>query len=310
MSRGIWTRWWEGVEDGYGAPKLHMKACCDVDGFYGTRFFTLAVAGGDRQEVRELLERSEPALLNRGLDPSNRGRGIHAELVPIALDSRICRSNGTHPVWQLDPSTIGDWSEAPLRVLLENDHDWILVEVAMRVYERPRLRHAMARDHLRRDQRGGKGEVKKAIETCRPIERIFVLMDSDKVSLNSAEGAEQQEIRTLATTRPNIHVFILAKREVENYLPESVWSSTTGRPWPGSAPKQDDLIARRKILRRWQRLSDEEKDFLDLETYFPDAKKHVDKLQDAMLVPDASMLESRDTKKELSTLLDQLEAWL
>lgn len=92
--------------------------------------------------------------------------------------------------------------------------------------------------------------------------------------------------------------FILAKREVENYLPQQIWEQV---------PRSPDRV---RSLRRWKRLSEIEKDFIDLEAYFGKiAKSQSAKLGDPQLLPDAPSLESR-AGTELRDLLDHMEAWL
>jgi hypothetical protein len=278
----------------------HELILDDLESFFASDFFAQVIALASQLEVRELLERQDPALGDRSADPAARPRGPRAELVPVAARARACRREGEHPVWEIDASTAGVWSEAPLRLLLENDSDWNLVEAAARVYGRPRVTIALENKYLLRDQRGGKDEVLKAVRICRQEERVFVFMDSDRKAVGGPEDRSQHKIRRLVRKRPNVFPFILAKREVENYVPDSVWQHCTlGGP-----------SERRKKHRAWRRLSDAEKDFVDMEAYFPDAKKHVPKLCDGTLVPNALTLESRAGKTELVELLDRLEAWL
>lgn len=288
----------------------HSLVLGDLHGFYASRFFARAVATGDRQEVRELLERQTPELADRALDPGLRPPGPRAELISIALPEHTCEQKDGAPIWYIDPSTVGEWSEKPLRVLLENDRDWILVETATRVYARPAIRKSFSRGFIVRDQRGGVAEVKKSVAACTVDERIFVLIDSDRTEVGGAPGRTQQEILELAKTRPHIRVFILQKREVENYIPHTVWEASTGQAWRASAQQREKLIERRKKLAEWQQLADEAKDVIDLETYFPDAKEHITQLANPVLVPDARTMESRDRTRELFGLLNELEAWL
>jgi hypothetical protein len=208
---------------------------------------------------------------------------------------------GRHPVWEVDAETVGDWCEMPLRVLLENDADWQLVAVAARVYHRPKVEAARRSRFLHLDQRGGKGEIKNAVSVCEPPERIFILMDSDRTAPEGPEDRPQQKIRELAQSRPNILPFILAKREIENYLPATVWQDAVARR---NTPE------RVRKLRKWQRLPEPDKDVIDLEEYFSDAKQHAAKLADTTLIPDAKTLESRAGPEELRHLLDVMEAWL
>jgi hypothetical protein len=272
----------------------------DLEGFFASSFFAQAIAIASQLEVRELLERQDPALGDRGVDPATRAPGPRAELVSIAVKERTCRRDGEYPVWEIDASTAGSWSEAPLRLLLENDGDWHLVEAAARVYSRPKVISAMEKKFLHKDQRGGKDEVMNAVKSCRREERVFVFMDSDRKTVDGPEDNTQRKVRRLARRRPNVLPFIMAKREIENYIPDSVWRHST----------EGANEAKVKKHRAWRRLSDSEKDFVDMETYFPDAMKHVPKLCDARLVPDAATLESRAGGTELVVLLDQMEAWL
>jgi hypothetical protein len=287
----------------------HALILDDVDGLFVSRFFLQAVAPASQQEVRELLSRQAPALADRGADPAARAPGPRAELVAVALPERTCRRQGAHPLWEIDPSTAGDWAEAPLRLLLENDNDWNIVVASARVYARPLAVDALKNGSLQRDQRGGKGEVKNAVERCGMAERVFVLMDSDRTSVGGEEDTPQRQIRTLALTRPNVLPFILAKREVENYIPAVVWEHVVEQHRSQSYTKYEKDVERANKLRAWKRLSDAEKDVADLETFFSDAKAHVSKLCDPLLVPTAAILESR-AGREMVELLDELEAWL
>lgn len=281
----------------------HELLVDDLETFFASAFFQRAVGSSAQAEVRELLERQQqPALGDRALDPAKRVPGPRAELVPITTDDRTCRRDGDGPVWELDPATVGEWSEAPLRVLLENDDDWHLVEAAARVYERPKVVEAKRNDFLRTDQRGGKGEVKNAVESCGPSERIFVFMDSDRMSPEGDEDKPQRKIRELARERPHILPFILAKREVENYFPQELWERMVAEN------RSDERV---RSLRTWKRLPDADKDYVDLEKVFGRiAKMQSAMLADPQLLPDAAALESRAGKHELRNLLDHLEAWL
>lgn len=279
----------------------HELVLENLDGFFTSEFFQHAVAANDRLEVEELLGRQHPELADRGLDPAARTAGPRAELVPITVAERACRTVNGHPIWEIDPETVGDWCEMPLRVLLENDADWQLVAVAARVYGRSKVEEARRSRFLQLDQRGGKGEIKNAVAVCEPPERVFILMDSDRVVTDGPEERTQQKIRDLAQLQPNVLPFILAKRELENYLPAAVWQ---------------DAVARRRTpervrkLREWQRLSDSDKDVIDLEQYFADAKQQTAKFADVALIPDAETLETRAGTTELRDLLDAMEAWL
>lgn len=135
-------------------------------------------------------------------------------------------------------------------------------------------------------------------------------MDSDRVTVDGLEEKEQQTIRELVNDRPNVLPFILAKREVENYIPAVVWEDAVERRRTQSHTKYETDAEWAKKLRVWNKLSDAEKDVADLETHFPGAKHYVPKLCDSALVPNAATLESRAGKKELVELLDKLEAWL
>jgi hypothetical protein len=288
----------------------HTLLIDDLERFFASSFFVRAVAPASQLEVQELLNQQDPALADRGIDPAVRTQGPRAELVPIALSERSCRQEGAHPVWEIDRATAGAWSEAPLRLLLENDNDWQLVEAAARVYDRPRSVDALNKGFLKRDQRGGKGEVRKSVESCLSAERVFVLIDSDRTHVGGQEDREQQAIRKLAKTRPNIFPFILAKREVENYIPETVWRDAVEKRRTQSHTKYLEDKEWAKRLRTWSALSDIEKDFTDMEKYFPEAKQQVAKLCDPVLVPDVATLESRSGKADLVQLLNGLEAWL
>lgn len=86
--------------------------------------------------------------------------------------------------------------------------------------------------------------------------RCFVLLDSDKVYPSmSYKPAYVKLITFLASNCISSH--ILAKREMENYMPDAVF----------------DKIATNQNLKKWfdayQYLSDEQKDYFDIENGFP-----------------------------------------
>lgn len=278
----------------------------ELDEFFTTDFFITRVAPANQEEVRELLERQSPTLADRGLDPVFRDSGPYAELVPVVPAERTCCRRGKHPVWTIDPTNAGEWSESPLRLLLENDADWILIEAAAGIYRRSKVVEALTKGFLRKEQRGGKTEVKKAVEQCALSDRVFVLMDSDRMAVDGEEDHPQRKVREMCKLLPNVLPFILKKRELENYVPATVWREAIqmqNQRWPRNIKKSKERAQR---LREWELLSEDKKDVVDLEEYFPEAKKLVIRLLE---IKSIDVLEAR-AGSELDELLCQLEAWL
>lgn len=277
----------------------HTLLLADVDAFLASEFFNVAVAQADRVEVAELLTRQRPELADRSEDPAALPSGPYAELSQISVTP--CRRVGAITVWAVDPSNAGDWAEAPVRLLLENDGDWTLFTVAARIYGRPAVVEAERNGFLRKDQRGGKDEVRKAIKSAHLLERTFALLDSDRIEVGGAVGSTQQSSLTAAEELPQVTLFILPKREAENYVPSEVWADLV----PKGTHNRDAV----RNYRRWKQLSDEEKDVADLEAYFPTAKRQVSRMNSAHLVPNIQTLESR-AGRDLANLLDKVEPWL
>ena len=289
----------------------HRLILAEPEGLLASPWFAQQVSARASMELRELLRRSDPALENRGLDPLPRRRGPRVELRPGGLPCSVRADREANPVWEMGAAALTDWLEGGLCLVVENQHDWALIAGPCRLYGRPALIRAVRMHALKVDHRGGSGEVLNRVRAASPKDRLFVLMDSDRLPESpEEEGATQQAVRAAAKGRPNIALFILKKREAENYLPKAAWELSTPSPKgmrPGRSKKRAEEHL--KAFRRWDRLSDKEKDLIDLESCFPDAKDHVADLCNPDIIPDIATLESR-AGDELLQLLDALEAWL
>ncbi len=215
------------------------------------------------------------------------GRG--AELVAVALPERTCRRQGAHPLWRSIPPLpeIGPRLRfgSCWRTIMIGISWWLRLEFLCATFGSRCAEKWISSKGI---SAVGRGRVKNAVELCGMAERVFVLMDSDRTSVGGEEDTPQRQIRTLAHTRPNVLPFILAKREIENYIPAVVWEDVVEQHRSLSLyTKYEKDVERANKLRAWKRLSDAEKDVADLETFFSDAKAHVSKLCDPLLVPTA-----------------------
>lgn len=287
----------------------HQLIVADPEALIESEFFVQSVAAVDQAEVAELLRRQAPTLSDRALDPAARAPGPRAELRPMS-EVECTREDG-EPVWVLDPSTIGEWAEAPLILVLEDSNDWEFVEAVARIYEVPTVLAAKKLRFLQCDPRGGKGNVARAVEAAARSDRMFVLMDSDRTALMDVCRADldklmdkaQRKVKDLCKKSPNVYPFILNKREVENYLPRAILQAGCVAP------------ERRRQFRAWDRLPAEEKDVLDMAEHFGDAPKkrwlmaRIVALKDPVFGLGRAELEER-TGTELAELAHKLESWL
>lgn len=115
--------------------------------------------------------------------------------------------------------------EQAVQLILENGTaDWHFVRAVARSYARSELLLAMKNQWILPDHAGGKGEFRKRFdELVRrgiPPWRIAVLMDSDRLApgpLPEDNDKKRKQLEALG-----VRVFVLHKREAENYLPPSL----------------------------------------------------------------------------------------
>lgn len=115
--------------------------------------------------------------------------------------------------------------EQAVQLILENGTaDWHFVHTVARSYARSELLLAMKNQWILPDHAGGKGEFRKRFdELVRrgiPPWRIAVLMDSDRLAPGPLPEDNDKKRRQLEAL--GVQVFVLHKREAENYLPPSL----------------------------------------------------------------------------------------
>ncbi len=290
---------------------VHRLIVDEPDALLQSAWFQQYGSPRSARELAELFERADPALDDRALDPLPPRPAPRVELRPGGIRCTVKADREARPIWILGAAALTDWLQHGLQLLVENEDDWALVAGPCRIYQRPTLTQAKDQHKLAVVQCGGSGEVLNRLRGVKATDRIFVLMDSDRLPGSPhIEGSTQLAVREEAKRHPNVYLFILKKREAENYLPAAVWRNST--PATKGMPRgkaRDKAGQRLKALRRWERLTPTEKDFADLEHFFPDAKAHLGDLLDRSIVPDIDTLEAR-AGDELRSLLDALEAWL
>jgi hypothetical protein len=115
--------------------------------------------------------------------------------------------------------------EQALNLILENGTaDWQFICAMSRTYPREFLSRAIAKGWILPDHAGGKGEFKKRFDQLRdrgiPPWRIVVLMDSDRLTRGPLPEDNEKKREQLEAL--GVRVFVLFKRETENYLPSTL----------------------------------------------------------------------------------------
>lgn len=208
-------------------------------------FFQRSVAANAREEWIEIVRRSGPDHF-RG--PSKF----------VAVDSP--GSGAESPISVVPRALLGDWAERPLRIVLENARDAVLVRLAERLAGLDALAEAIRHDWLVCDGRGGTGEVLRTIRDSPQGTRILVIVDSDR----DAPGASPSQMIQLVEeecVRRGFPVHVLKRREVENYVPESIWDIVVPRAVAGRS--QATVADRtRRVYERLVDMLDQEVDRL------------------------------------------------
>lgn len=176
--------------------------------------------GAFRRRLEEALDRAlaERDALDRAVAPGTRPPFPHAE---IALASHASE----HCVFTVPPDRVRAWLHEPLFLLTENDIDGVLVVAAARGLNRAELIAAMEREWVRVNGRGGTGEIPPRLQRSHSMERLFVLVDSDRDIWNGPISKKAEEIRDLCEDA-GIPCHVLLRREAENHLSLALISSS------------------------------------------------------------------------------------
>ena len=149
-------------------------------------------------------------------------------------------------------------AEEPLWILVENrNSDRVFVERVVKELD-PSLQGTWDQPGcpIRFDSVGGKGEMSKEVErrtrAARYRPRLVVIVDSDREAPGVQPSKEASRLHRICRNH-NLPCWILEKREAENYLPRTL---LLGRPDSGPDHQQR--------VHAWDRLTDDQKNFLDM----------------------------------------------
>lgn len=266
-----------------------------------------ATQGSFARRLSEALDRAEAErdTIDRTVVPGTRPPFPHAEIAVAAGSSEHC-------VFTVPPERVGAWLHEPLFVLTENDIDGVLILAAAFGAGRDSIHNAMTREWVRINGRGGTGEIPPRLQRSHSLERLFVLIDSDRDTWGGPVSNKATEIQGLCKAA-GIPCHILARREAENHLPLSLIAASAIQQ--GRASDQLKQGCRTLKHRR-----PEERWVTALDSFFADCgsgakrwesarcKKWLRELLPA-LASGAAELEP-EALEHLTTLLDELERWL
>lgn len=220
--------------------KKHELDVDDPERIFASEFFRVARAEMDRVEWEELIGRVASDHPFESLEEGTRRR--------VAVVSRDGVGLPAGAV-SIPTAALRRWLEQPLRVLLENQHDAVLVQLAALLATSDRLSLALRDGWIELDGCGGSGEVKNAVERIEPLQRAFILIDSDREEPDGEHSTTAQKISDASAAR-RLPVHVLERRELENYVPDEVWQLTVGRI-RRSRNKRKNVNARSVRVHRW-----------------------------------------------------------
>lgn len=188
----------------------------DPEAVLASEFMSVACAAMHRPHWEELLRRSPGDPFAPADKPERRAVVTQRQGEP---DDVVA--------FRIAPEKAGDWAEQPLRVLLENIRDAVLIRLAAHVSASVPVHAALEEGWLEPEGCGGTGEVQRAIESARHPQRLFVIIDSDRDEFGGEPSEKARRIDS-ACARASIPVHVLERRELENYVPERIWQDIVG----------------------------------------------------------------------------------
>ena len=213
-------------------------------------------------------------------DPGRQGRRLHDMVV--AATRRSAWSLGPHTrrlrvtvrpaaTDELAPEQASRLADEPLVILVENrNSDGAFIERV--VIELDKSLHGVWRragDPIRLDSVGGAGQMPQEIENrtaalaYRP--RLVAVIDSDRKGPGDAESEHARRLRQVCDAH-DLPCWVLAKREAENYLPHVLLAAK-----PDAGAEHAEKVA------SWEKLSDDQKDFFDMNRGLPDAPSEIER---------------------------------
>ena len=219
-------------------------------------FFSQGVAPMQKEEWKELIQRTAyaPDKKNWSMDPHSVTETIHARLsITDQETDDLCR-------WHILPGEAGKWAEMPLKILMENQRDWSVIQCAICVYKRKRIKKALDSGWVEPQGCGGIDEIRPALKKIMETfskSRCAVFVDSDKEKSDDSMNEKQIQIKN-ACDREKTPCHVLYKREIENYIPEKIFKKIR----PNANAHQI------KKIEEWKSWTDGKKDFTKLKTYF------------------------------------------
>ena len=166
---------------------------------------------------------------------------------------------------ELAPEDAWRLADEPLVILVENrESDGAFIERVVTELDKSLHRLLLrAGQPIRFDSVGGTGqmpqEVERRTEAAPYRPRLVAVIDSDRKAPGEPESKNARRLRATCDEY-DLPCWVLAKREAENYLPASLLAE---RPNVGAEHA-------RKV-EAWERLSDDQKDFLDMKQGLPAA---------------------------------------
>lgn len=172
----------------------------------------------------------------------------------IRVTSRPSNAN------ELSPEDAARFAERPLYILVENRYSdgLFLKRIVKELHEGLFRLWTQEKDAIQVDSIGGVGQMKKGVEdkaSCQSVRpRMVVIADSDKKSPSDYVGKAVKKLQKKCE-RYNVSCWILAKRAIENYLPQG--------PLTDCRPEKTELID------AWSKLSEDQKDFYNMKKGLP-----------------------------------------
>lgn len=222
------------VEQGWHLWEIH-----DEEGLLGSEW--LRDPGSTGLHAGELFKKS----IIRSAYPTK----LHRQLVRVTA-----RPEGE---LEFTPGTAARFLGQPLEILLENRHsDGDFLDAAVETLGHEELQEHWRREPapIRKDSLGGTDQMGSYVRSRAqefPPPRLLVVRDGGGGG-PALKAAEAVSLEALCRTA-GVPCWLLAKYEIENYLPESLLTDSVG-----------ESQQRLRRVEAWKRLTDVQKDFYDV----------------------------------------------